>query len=120
MIRAICWVLIHSLWQGVLFTVITGCVVLCMKRSAAGARYRVLCTLFLLFLATCGLTLVYELCAEDAPGNIARLGGERAFLLPAGLLPAFSGLGRYLTNHAALIVLTWFIVFSIKCVRLAG
>ena len=45
MIQAICWVLVHSLWQGVVLALAGGGVILGTKRKAAAVRYRLLCGL---------------------------------------------------------------------------
>ncbi|HVW62872.1 MAG TPA: hypothetical protein VHC48_22630 [Puia sp.] len=57
MIQAICWTLIHSLWQGLLFAVGAGVVMLLTRRASAAVRYNLLYGLFFLFLAVCAGTL---------------------------------------------------------------
>jgi bla regulator protein blaR1 len=117
MIQAICWVLIHSLWQGLLFTAATGVVVLCTRRSAAALRYRLLCGLFFLFLVTCALTFVYEVIFSGggigADGSGDTVAGN-AFATAVGVL------GQYCSDHAVGIVSVWFVVCSFKCIRMAA
>ncbi|HEV3324356.1 MAG TPA: M56 family metallopeptidase [Puia sp.] len=118
MIQAICWMLIHSLWQGLLLAVAAGGVIFCTKRSAAAVRYQLLCGLFLLFLAAGGLTFFYELYRVEESG-----GGSDGGLYPVAanvFLVRVDGLGRYCSAHALLIVSVWFIFFSIKSLRMAA
>jgi bla regulator protein BlaR1 len=78
MIQALCWTLIHSLWQGLLFSIATGLVMLYTKRLAAVVRYNILCGLFFAFMAVCGCTLLWEWRAGDAgwrEDGAARKGG---------------------------------------------
>jgi bla regulator protein BlaR1 len=118
MIQAICWVLIHSLWQGLLFTAATGVVVLCTRRSAAALRYRLLCGLFFLFLGTCALTFVYEVFFLD--GLITADEGAGYSVAGNAFAVAVGVLGQYCSDHAVGIVSAWFVVFSFKCMRMAA
>src|SRR5258708_30626565 len=78
MIQAICWMLIHSLWQGLLLTLLTGIVLAYTKRSPAALRYNLLSGLFFLFLAGCALTFIR---GWNHPGwGGAGLNGMGAFL----------------------------------------
>jgi bla regulator protein BlaR1 len=117
MIQAICWGLIHSLWQGLLLAVAAGCVIFCTKRSTAAVRYRLLCGLFLLFLAAGGVTFFYELYRAEESG--AFFGGVYPLAANA-FMAQVDGLSRYCSEHALLIVSVWFILFSVKSVRMAA
>lgn len=117
MIQAICWVLIHSLWQGAVLAVAAGCVLAGTKRSAAAVRYRLLGGLLLLFLATCGMTFLYELYVAGEIGGVGEAGNTAA----ADVLAAGSGiLRRYCETNAGWIVCAWFVVAAVKAVRMAG
>ena len=105
MIQAICWVLIHSLWQGLLFTIATGLVMLYTKRLAAATRYILLSGLFFLFLGVCICTFFWEL----------RMGVTGVH---PGWKEGVEGLSGYCSEHASLIVLGWFIVVLAKCMRM--
>ena len=61
MIQAICWTLVHSLWQGLFFALVTGVAMLLTRQASAAMRYNIICILFFLFLAVCAGTLLYEL-----------------------------------------------------------
>ena len=117
MIQAICWVLIHSLWQGAVLAVAAGCALAGTRRSAAAVRYRLLGGLLLLFLAACGLTFLYELYLAGEMGGTGASGNTAA----ADALAAGSGmLRRYCEANAGWIVCAWFVVAAVKAVRMAG
>ncbi len=117
MIQAICWTLIHSLWQGLIFTVITGLVMQVTKKASAAARYNSLCILLFLFLLVCGCTFLFEWDHQDGQSSgltfVAPFSGKPIAWLVAAL-------NDYLTGHAALIVLIWCLFFTARCVRLVA
>ena len=117
MIQAICWVLIHSLWQGAVLVVSAGCVLAGTRQSAAAVRYRLLGLLLFLFLAACGITFLYELYLAGEIGGT----GESGNTAVADALAAGSGmLRRYCETNAGWIVCAWFVVAAVKAVRMAG
>lgn len=117
MIQAFCWVLIHSLWQGLLFTALTGIVMLYTKRASAAIRYNCLCGLFFLFLAVCGATFLWEWAHSGGDA----IGLQYLPLLSGGGISSFlRETGDYFTTHASLVVLGWGIVFAAKCVKMAA
>src|SRR5580698_7739113 len=115
MIEAFCWVLIHSLWQGLLFTVLTGTVMGYTKKAGAAFRYNLLCGLFFLFLGVCLFTFFREwkYTASGDIGLVSPLSGQ-------GLSSLLRGLGDYCTTHASMIVLIWGIIFLAKCVKITA
>lgn len=117
MIQVICWVLIHSLWQGAVLAVAAGCILAGTRRLAAAVRYRLLGGLLFLFLAACGLTFLYELYLAGEIGGT----GESGNTAVADALAAGSGmLRRYCETNAGWIVCAWFVVAAVKAVRMAG
>jgi bla regulator protein BlaR1 len=109
MIQAICWVLVHSLWQGVLLALAGGGVILCTKRAAAAMRYRLLCGLLGIFLAGMGVTFVYEwaMVSGSAEGN-------------SGVGVSMSWLGDWCSAHAVQIVGVWLIIAVVRSIRMAA
>src|SRR5215469_6814484 len=69
-IRALCWTLLHSLWQGLLFAGVAGVVLVLTRRSPAALRYNLLCGGLMLFLLVSGVTFYREL----GPGGAVRMG----------------------------------------------
>jgi bla regulator protein blaR1 len=117
MIQVICWVLIHSLWQGAVLAVAAGCALAWTRRSAAAVRYRLLGGLLFLFLAACGLTFLYELYLAGEIGGTGESGNTGA----AYALAAGSGMvRRFCEANAEWIVCVWFVVAAVKAVRMAG
>ena len=50
-LRAICWTLLHSLWQGLIFAIVAGTVLVLTKKASSSLRYNLLCCGMILFLA---------------------------------------------------------------------
>src|SRR5580698_3551754 len=116
MIQVICWVLIHSLWQGAVLAVAAGCILAGTRRLAAAVRYRLLGGLLFLFLGACGLTFLYELyLAGEISGT-----GESANTAADALAAGSGILRRYCETNAGWIVCAWFVVAAVKAVRMAG
>ncbi len=109
MIQSICWVLVHSLWQGLLLALAGGGVILCTKRKAPAVRYRLLCGLAGIFLGVVGATLIYESILDTESGDgIGRIG------------VSINWLGDWCTAHAMQVVMVWLTVAIIKSVRMAA
>ena len=66
-IKAICWTLIHSLWIGLIIALLCGIVIATTRKSAAALRYRLLCGLLVLFVASMAVTYGIELRTNSAP-----------------------------------------------------
>ena len=117
MIQAICWMLIHSLWQGLLLTILTGIVLVYTKKAAATVRYNLLSGLYFLFLAGCALTLILEWYSS---GNGEVSGQSPAAFSESRLSSFIATLNDYLSDHASLIVMGWCFIFLFKCVRITA
>jgi bla regulator protein BlaR1 len=117
MIQAICWVLIHSIWQGLLFTVITGLVMMVTRKASAACRYNCLSVLLLLFLLICGVTFLREWNI----GGKSSLGLSYAAPFAGKSVSRFMGImNQWLSDHAPLIVIIWSLLFIAKCVRMTA
>jgi beta-lactamase regulating signal transducer with metallopeptidase domain len=133
LVRAICWTLVHSLWQGLILAAVAGILVLLTRKSVAALRYNLLATLFFVFMAVVAFTFVYELRISAPANTVINLTQTPAvpvadpLLLPdnavvqvyheEGFVTRFSG---YFNQHASLIVTIWFIIFLAKAVKLMG
>ncbi len=131
-IRAICWTLIHSLWQGLMLAALAGILVLFTRKHAAAFRYNMLATLFFVFMGVVVFTFVREF-------NLSASGHTTTNLAPApagqkvinqlslpedasievyqgeGYIARFTG---YFNQHASLFVAIWFLIFLAKTVKL--
>jgi bla regulator protein BlaR1 len=71
LLRTLSWTFVHSLWQGLIMTIVAGLVMLITKRSVASLRYALLCTLFFLFIG--GVTLTFLVEWNAGSGNASGL-----------------------------------------------
>jgi bla regulator protein BlaR1 len=131
LINALCWTLLHSLWQGLLFSIITAFTLLMTRRSKPALRYNIFTALLLLFIATAGITFMREIfitkgnspvpvkllsTALPSAGAGPTLDTE---VLSTTMAPTyFDSVLRYLNVHASLIVAIWFVLFSIKLLKM--
>ena len=77
MMQALCWTLIHSLWQGLIAAIVAGAVIILTKKSSSFLRYNSLAVLFLLFMVTTCCTFALQLnhrggnqqAGKTAPSN---------------------------------------------------
>jgi bla regulator protein BlaR1 len=58
-VNALCWTLIHSLWQGLVLAILTGIVLVVTRKSAPALRYNLFTGLLLLFVLVNGATFFY-------------------------------------------------------------
>ena len=58
--RAVCWTLVHSLWEGLLVALLAGLIILATHRRSAALRYNLLAADLLLFVLIAGATFFYE------------------------------------------------------------
>ena len=127
--QAICWTLIHSLWQGLLLAVLAGLVIMLTKKSSSVLRYNLLSVLFFLFVATACATFVrqYHLASvNDFVSNI-QVGSSASEIHNVNVYPINNAAVEksyietfinYFNEHASLIVMIWFIVLSAQFVQL--
>lgn len=130
--RAICWTLIHSLWQGMLLAIVTGMVMLLTRRSLPQKRYLILVSLFLLFVITAAITFIREL--NNVPPAVQDPAMEHfvyqppisvqwqqpADATPPEQLPPLQRFMDYFNRNAAMVVLVWFIIFSARLIQLGA
>ncbi|HEY4335011.1 MAG TPA: M56 family metallopeptidase [Puia sp.] len=138
LLRALCWTLLHSLWQGLILAVVAGTILVLTKKSSSSLRYNLLCCGMILFLAASGVTFYFQFRAADSQALQATNSAPPAHPFMADALQhlgnnpsvipghpatqairnAIESLVGYFNTHAALIVLIWFIVFLARFVRL--
>jgi bla regulator protein BlaR1 len=130
-LRAVCWTLLHSLWQGLLVAMIAGLVLVLTKKSSSSIRYNLLCGLLFLFLAVSGYTFYHQLSPTASPAITAAtpavtVAAQQSAPVHNLVPPVTSGvvlngidnLIQYFNTHAALVVLVWFIIFLGRFVQL--
>jgi beta-lactamase regulating signal transducer with metallopeptidase domain len=116
MIQAICWTLMHSLWQGLIFAVSTAGVLLLTRKASAAVRYNIISILFLLFIIVCGGTFLYELAGASPGENTIAGPANNASPMAMWII----ALGKFCSEHAVLIVWVWFFIFAVKSLHMLG
>jgi bla regulator protein BlaR1 len=132
-IKAFCWTLIHSLWQGFAAALIAGCVILSTKRVRASLRYNLLTLTLLAFLVTSVVTFFMQLSKIPGGNNEITKVKSANYAIQLALqekqVVAIQNSGQqnqnlilrftdYFNDHAVLIVFIWFLFFLVKSVQL--
>jgi len=132
-LRAVCWTLLHSLWQGLVVALLAGIIMVLTKRSSSSLRYNLLCGLLFLFLASSAFTFFCQLRTKvvELPtissvtpivNNVQPAPApDKPLATPISthtLQNWIESLIQYFNAHAALVVLIWFIVFLARFVQL--
>jgi bla regulator protein BlaR1 len=126
LIQAFSWMLIHSLWQGLLLAVVTAVVLLLTRKSSAAVRYNLVFGQFLLFVMACVCTFIWEWNKSPLPAIVplaGAIGGNATHLfnLDAESIRQFAATSiRYFTANAPGVVLLWFMLFMFRSVRVMG
>ncbi|HEV2483368.1 MAG TPA: M56 family metallopeptidase [Puia sp.] len=133
-LRAVCWTLLHSLWQGLIVALIAGLIMVLTKKSSSSLRYTILCGLLFLFLGVSGYTFYHQLPTAASPAVTTVTSGLTAVASPSRNVAAptagaagvagvavqsgIESLIQYFDTHAALVVLVWFIIFLGRFVQM--
>ncbi|MET0394743.1 MAG: M56 family metallopeptidase [Chitinophagaceae bacterium] len=127
LLKAVCWTLLHSLWQGALAAALAGMVILATRQSAARLRYNLLCGIALLFLVTTGITfgrLAADIGSVQKPVSVqvyADTGSANNGIVSETTIAATGIMDRladWLDAHAGLVVLGWFAFFLFHCLKI--
>ena len=131
MMQALCWTLLHSIWQGLLLAIVAALIITVTRKSPPSLRYNLLTGLFILFIVTTGFSFMRQvsLAKKDQPGknwiatitdpvsSAANIHGNT--IISATARPAyFETMVQFFNENATLIVAVWFILFSAKLVRI--
>src|ERR1700744_6183764 len=84
-LRAVCWTLLHSLWQGLIVAMLAGLIMVLTKKSSSSLRYNLLCGLLVLFLGAGGYTFYRQLpapAARVASPTVVAVTSEPARIIP--------------------------------------
>ncbi|HTR29601.1 MAG TPA: M56 family metallopeptidase [Puia sp.] len=126
-VRALCWTLLHSLWQGLILALVAGAVMLFTRKAKSSTRYNLLGLLVLGFLLVSGYTFFRELQPlKTATPNPAEP-GQVMLTAPVSATPEavasqpqpglVETMVRYFNEHAAVVVLVWLIVALARFVK---
>ncbi len=129
-IHAVCWTLLHSLWQGLLLAVCAGILLLLSKKSAAALRYNLLVGLLIFFTITVTFTFYLQMHAAEDAGRAAPVSGftiqkQASTGQITGVYPGNNSLHsiiasfvEYFNTHASFVVLVWFCIFLARFVKI--
>ncbi len=125
--EAICWTLIHSLWQGLIFAVITGLILLSTRNSHPSFRYKLLSSQFLVFVCVVFATFIWQWNSVSAVHSLQNeitantsisidrvTGPADSAGGPHRLLDTIAG---FLSNNIAIIFTVWFLILITKSVK---
>jgi beta-lactamase regulating signal transducer with metallopeptidase domain len=124
LIQAFSWMLIHSLWQGLVLAVISAVVMLLTKKTGAAVRYNLVLVQFLLFIGACAFTFAWEWNKPPQQSMVQfgnAIGGKASALLSlnADGVRAFANTCvGYFTANAPMVVLLWLVFFLFRSVRM--
>lgn len=118
LLPTITWTLVHSLWQGLILTVLAGFVLLLTRRTTAALRYAVLCSLFFLYLGGVCLTFLIEWNGEmDAAQKY--MVAEQASSFPIFSIEHWrTAAANFLNQNTHWIVLAWTLVLLFQSGRM--
>lgn len=129
--QAICWTLIHSLWQGLLLAVIAGAVIMASRKSGPVIRYHILSLIFFLFItASCTTFIIqYQKASSGDYSSNTQFREDNSVAATIGGYPknvnaasnAFSEIfTNYFNEHASFVVIIWLIIITAQCIRLVA
>lgn len=132
-VRAFCWTLLHSLWQGLLLALLAALVLFFAKKATAAVRYRLLGFLLMAFIG--GVCLTFNLQWRHELDQA--ISGKPVVLIEGKILselsdaaaakqPLFGVVSRdyidegiaFFNAHASTICLLWMLVFMLKCLKM--
>jgi bla regulator protein BlaR1 len=126
-IQAFSWMLLHSLWQGLLMAMMAAIVLAFCRRSSSAVRYNLALVHFILFVAACICTFAWEwkkvpLQINLHPlVNLVKANGGLPFKPRVAGLRHFANLCLVtFSANAPLVVLLWLVFFVFRSVRLMG
>ena len=132
-VSALCWTLIHSLWQGLMLAIVAGVVLMSTRKSKPSLRYNLLTSLLFLFVPASCYTFWVEWNAAGVFTQVpATTGFDSAspmtiMALTNSAAKVINGEGHWvseLTNflniNARWIVILWFVVFCFKSLKAAS
>lgn len=114
LVQAFNWTLIHSLWQGLLLSVITGVVLMLTKRSSSVIRYNLILLQLLLFITGCVFTFAWEWQQNQLQTiDFLHLQADNIKQYTQTLISYFSA-------NAPMVLLLWFVLFIARAVKMMG
>ncbi len=123
-IHAICWTLIHSVWIGLIASVLAGIIIATTRKSSPLLRYRLLCSVLILFVLATAITLNNQL-EPEALKTLAQIENNAVNVSPSSgtelTVQGTSMIGNlisFLNRESQWIFAIWLICFALKSIQL--
>ncbi len=130
LIKALCWTLVHSVWLGLLLSLLTGFIMLATRKSSAALRYNLLTGVFFSFLIAMIVVFVLQIAGASANLNAPLIASSASGITGTNAALQFyfipdtgsitSAICRFFDSYASTIVLCWFIIIVYRSIRFAG
>jgi bla regulator protein BlaR1 len=124
-VKALCAMLVASVWQGLLLAVFTGLIVMLTRRSSPAKRYNLLLGAMLLFAIGTALTFAKALMSGGSSASTVLQSHTLTILNNAATMPVYikagflENISSYLLGNSGNIVLIWFLIVCARCLQLA-
>lgn len=123
LLQAFSWMLVHSLWQGLLLAVITAILLQLTKRAPARLRYNIILIQFVLFILACAWTFVRGMNGPSdsllpLAGTIGQNASQLLKLDAVSVQQFADACAGYISTHASLLVLVWAVFFAFRSFRM--
>lgn len=128
-IHAVNWTLIHSLWQGMILSVVAGSVVFFTKKSSPSIRYNLLTATLFIFILTVGATFSIQIVKANEVENAVQtipsyqIITSESSIQPSAVENKLAATGkavRFFNANANWIVLTWLSIMVLQFIRLTA
>jgi bla regulator protein blaR1 len=129
LVRALGWTFTHSLWQALMALLAAYAILAVMKKAKASSRYNLLVGISLVFISAVVFTFIMQLRQNDAVVQLADGNSSLQRILHNGNGAATSVILEskrildvmldYFNQYLYILVTSWFIIFSVKWLRLS-
>jgi bla regulator protein BlaR1 len=122
-IQAFSWMLIHSLWQGLLLAIMVGVVLMLTRRSSPAIRYNLVFAQLLLFILACIFTFIWEWNSNELHSVVQPITGAIGNKVPflSNMVKPFAATCiHYFSANAPIILWAWLLFFIARSVRIMG
>ena len=128
LVQAISWTLIHSVWQGILLSLLAAAVILFTKRKSPALRYNLLTACLLAFVITVSATLFLQIKNNTAIPASAQINNASNSTQVITIMPgASNGISmsishyaiNFLNAYSEWIVLAWMVITLLRCLQLS-
>ncbi|MDB5280056.1 MAG: peptidase BlaR1 [Ferruginibacter sp.] len=128
MLQALSWTLIHSLWQGVLLSVIAATIIFSTRDTSPQVRYNLLLSALLVFIVAVASTFSLQLLrakllidsAPFIPTVQTQLIQPVQPAITKNNLPIVDAIIYFIDNNAGSIVLAWLLIIALQFMRLSA